>query len=293
MIFCPSCSFLFCLLIRLSNTPNVWLFELFRFFCWFSISVSMLVINLLFVFVRVEWNSDDTKTTIDEPTSRTVPNALRIHSDPPTVKHQLKIACATLLWIGLRSVFNAAQYRSVWQVVVVVDDVVPMTFPIRIRTAHALSFRCSLSPSIVNRPTRSMLISFCLPSVRFWRFVSSHSPILVRSFSPNYALTVCDAYKVSLNSLYDKRKSACFLSMFFVSRDHVGESLKFFIARGIAKKQQQHRRNTHVYSVSVAKIKWKIVCCYECHVQRHTHKFPNTKWIVTISNCRTVVRCCI
>lgn len=87
---------MFCLLIRFSqaNVPNVWLWVVF---C----SLSLSNFNFLFVLNEVQMIRNNDWWTDEQNNAE----RMRTHSDPPTVKHQLKIACETFLWFGLKSVY--------------------------------------------------------------------------------------------------------------------------------------------------------------------------------------------
>lgn len=137
-----------------------------RYFQWCVFCFRVWYTNL-----RVDWWTDLSSAETHE--KHTV--------NPPTVRHQLKIACATFHRIGdwcwccccrCRCMLCRSIFRSVWR-----RHIVPMTFPIPIRTAQTLVFSLTYSPTV----HRTLSIHrhvvhadlHCLPSVFHFDILSS------------------------------------------------------------------------------------------------------------------------
>lgn len=166
-----------------------------------------------------------------------------------------------------------------------------------VRNAHTLSFPGAVRSLSILRISCILLLDLhCLPYIGLWIL----TVCLCDSLSPPHTMFNCDVnfhwndkWKLLLATVYlwatwwvgEKKQSRenCVFFIFYALNSYISRKLTH------THSHTSKALSAHVHSISVAnKIKWKIVYCWA----RHVHQpIPNTKWIVTISNCRTVVRC--
>lgn len=227
----------FCLLICLlqANAPNAWPWVMCIYFTLYLSNFNLSV----FFLSCLEWSSDDTKLRLWWTDDQNSAERIWTHCNPPTVKHQLKIACATLLGIGLMSVrlplnIVAPYGKSSFQWLFRYGFV-------RRTLSHSGAVCLCLSRASLSAHADFVLFTICtLLTFCLLTFTNSLAYSRSRSLSEfriDVCVRGCDVKFQWILFVISESTAFC---QCFVSRDDVGESLGF--ARMEYQQQQQQQQ---------------------------------------------------